>query len=421
MAEAASSNSLKETKSIGINETIALALENSPELKASRARASIAALASSNAWSSFLPQLGIKATHGLTGQSSKASPNTTITAEATATIYDNGVTYTRYHASLAEQEIADLNFLRERDRLILAVTQAYFRYSLSVSLQMVQKQQFEIITKQFQRVVGQYRQGIRTRRDYMRLKSEAHRAQIELQSAQNNAELARLELLRMASPDPSASIPLTFKPLQMDDDRLLKSAAPTPSATTSYEYRLAVLRSKLMDHDVKLATRSAYPELGVRAEATHYLLKKPEASLLDPQGTDDRSHWTIQGSISYNLIDWGIRRRNISIAETKRSAAEQEAQTELIQLRMEQSKAALEWNEANQRLKMARELLKMEESSYEELAAEYRNGKISYSDLILGLRDMLNAKVQVYNTWHAVQEQLTKLRYWEGTIHDFRF
>lgn len=131
IADTASSGSTKEVGRLGINETIALALENSPELKASRARASIAALESSNAWSSFLPQLGIKATRGVTGDGATVSQNTAVTAQASAKIYDNGVTSTRYSASLAEQEIADLNYLRERDRLILTVAEAYLRYSAS--------------------------------------------------------------------------------------------------------------------------------------------------------------------------------------------------------------------------------------------------------------------------------------------------
>jgi outer membrane protein TolC len=64
------------------------------------------------------------------------------------------------------------------------------------------------------------------------------------------------------------------------------------------------------------------------------------------------------------------------------------------------------------------ELLQLTQESFDTLETEYRNGKISYLDIITGLNDLLDAKVGFYSAHFALLQNIAQYRFYEGNLYD---
>ncbi len=63
-------------------------------------------------------------------------------------------------------------------------------------------------------------------------------------------------------------------------------------------------------------------------------------------------------------------------------------------------------------------LLGLEEESNRLVETQYREGKVTYLDLITSLNNLLSAKVQFYTAYFETMQNLTKHRYYEGSIYE---
>ena len=68
--------------------------------------------------------------------------------------------------------------------------------------------------------------------------------------------------------------------------------------------------------------------------------------------------------------------------------------------------------------RLSRELLGMQEESNHLLEQQYREGKVSYLDLITSLDGLLNSKVQFCSSYFEVLQNLAKYDYYKGQIYE---
>lgn len=78
----------------------------------------------------------------------------------------------------------------------------------------------------------------------------------------------------------------------------------------------------------------------------------------------------------------------------------------------------LDLQQSSKNFTLARELLDLETATYKSLDSEYRNGRVSYLDIIFALRDLLRAKVQMSTSYYDLRRQLLKYRYHEGKLYE---
>jgi outer membrane protein TolC len=71
-----------------------------------------------------------------------------------------------------------------------------------------------------------------------------------------------------------------------------------------------------------------------------------------------------------------------------------------------------------QNYKLSQELLSLEEESNRNLETQYREGKVTYLDLITSLNSLLDAKVQFYSSYFEALQGVAKHKYFEGRIYE---
>lgn len=409
-----------ENKKIGFREAIQLAVENSPTLDSVRAEKKIRDLEYENSFSVFLPQLDLTATHGVQGSEPSTTRNnlaSELSLQLTETLYDNGVSLTKYQTAKLQKEIADLKYKDERDKLALEVALEYFRYALAKTLEDVQKQQYEIVNSQYKSTASQYRQGVKTERDYIRFKSELRRSEIQLQEAKNATEASRLQLLRLLGYAPDKMpVALEFEPVGIDARAISQIPTKAPDISNHYQYRIADLEKKVLENDVYLAKREFWPRLYLTAGATYHAGDYLGSNVALTER--DSTSWNALITLRFNLLDWGARSRNISIAAARLRQTENTITNNLNALSAENLKLMSNLKTSFQNYALARELLDLETKSYRFLETEYRNGKTSYLTVVVGLRDLLSAKVQMYTSYFDLRGQLLRYRYHEGELYD---
>lgn len=407
-------------RKLNFREALQLAFEKSPVLIAALSELKIREAEFSNSKSVFLPSLDLSTVHGWRDSEPPIGTSrfvNELSLSVTENLYDNGISFARYESSRYQREIAELNFKNERERLVLQIANEYMRYSLAVNLAEVQEQQFNIINKQYQSVNSQFQQGVRTRRDFLRFKAELRRSEIALQNSRSNRERSYFELLRLLGFEINVETPkYELEPIGIDIKLVQNIPTQSPDLSQHFQYRMADLRRKVLEKDVYVVRRDYWPQVFVSAGATYQMNDYLRTGEAGPQ--DETTSWNALLTLKLNLWDWGIRRRDILIAEARKSQTESYIQTDLNRFSSENAKMMLDLDQSSKNFALARELLDLETKTHHFLETEYRNGKVSYLDIIVGLRDLLNAKVQMSSSYFDLRTQLLLYRYHEGKLYE---
>lgn len=416
-----SSATAVESGPLNFQKTLKWAEEVSPSLGIIRGQLRIRELEKKNSVSVFLPQLDLRSENQIFRNSTDVvRPDYASFAGLylTQTIYDNHLSITRYQTAGLQYEIAQLEYNNERDRLYLAVAEEFFNYSLAMKLFEVQEAQYNIIRKQFNTLQAQYQQGLKTRRDYLRFKSDLRRSEIELKNARASIERSLVALYRVIGVEQVGDYKrVTFVPL--DVHLTLKENVPTgaPDITTHYQYRIAELRRRIFDNDVYIVKRQYWPVINLSAGGYHayndYLGTGKRWSDIDAQG------WSANLTLTFNLWDWGIRNRNIQIASEQRSVGQRNLAIGLNEFSAGAQNTLIQMEQSLNNFNLGKELLDLESTNYNFLEREYRNGTVSYLDLITSLRNLLNAKITVFTNYYELQSQILRYKYNEGTLYGY--
>lgn len=418
-----------EVITLNLKSAVQFAVENSPGLEATRREMAITDMERKNAFSVFLPQLDLTSTHGLSDRDPSLGINNNNSALGTnrnvsefglgltENIYDNGISLLRYDSAKVTRQIAEMNYANERDRLVLAITSQFLELSLVMRLHEVQKTQYDIINKQFNSISSLYKQGVKTRRDYLRFSSELRRSQIQLQNAETRVKNTQADLVKLiASTEQINNNTFKFEPEPVNASVVKNVPKEKPDLEKHWIFQVAKLRSEIFENDVTIARRSYYAEVFLTGGASY------GSSNYWKTGSDfsdnDFTSWNALLRINFNLWDWGIRNRNITIAKDRKVQREKTIETELNEFVASNEKLMTNINLSNENFLTAQELLSIETAGYAFLESEYRNGRVTYLDLILGLRDLLNAKIQMFTSFYDLRTQLFQYKYHQGQLYE---
>lgn len=399
-------------------ETVRYAVDHSPSLEVAKREAEIRPLERKNAFASFFPQLDLTATLGLNDAEPVPLPNREInqlTLQLTENFYDNGVSLLRHDSARKEEEIARLNFVWERDRLALSIAGEYLKYSFNIAMFEAQKTQNESLRKQFNSISAQYRQGMKTRRDYLRFRAELRRSDLAVLNAENEVLKSRQEIARLIGLDVSEPLP-RFKPVPMNRREAEGMSLSAPDPTQHIAYRIRTLRLQVGENEVTTARRAWGPEISLSAGATW--------GANDYIGTNRRlrdveyTQWQAQLVFKFNLLDWGTRSRNVTIAQEKMLQADATVRNELTRFTLENVQLTKDFSKAKENFQMGREILDMENSAIGTLEAEYRNGRASYLDLIESYRTLNEARRVLQEAYYDLKLLSYKFKYHEGRLYE---
>ncbi len=414
---------------LDLKQAVQYAIDRSPLLETFRREVAISSMQSKNAFSVMLPSLDLSSRHGVsdlapgfTGSSSLGASRyvSELGVGITENLYDNGISLLNYDSAKVSRDIAELSYENERDRLSYSIASQFLDLSLVTRLLEVQKTQYDIIQKQFNSISSQYKQGIKTRRDYLRFKSELRRSEIQLQNAQTRLKNASADLIKLLAGTAEVSntaFRFEAEPVVVNTVKIVPKQKP--EVEKHWIFRVAKMRSEIFENEIGIARRNYYPNVFLTGGAFYGSNSywKTGSSF----GDNDFTTWNAILTVNFNLWDWGIRNRNITIAEDRKVQREKSIETELNEFIANNEKLMSNMALSNSNFLTAQELLTIETEGYAFLESEYRNGRVTYLDLILGLRDLLSAKIQMFTSFYDLRKQLLQYKYHQGSLYeDFR-
>ncbi len=408
---------------LSFKDAVNYAVEHAPSLQTAKARSSIAGMQARSAFAAFLPSVDLASTHGYLGASPRSltavTPWTSTTSlRLTETLWDNGESYTKYRISEVGEEKASLDLRLAREKIVLDLHQEFQRYSLAVAQNTVERDQYGLLKKQYDLMSEQYRGGMRSREDYVRVQAQLQRAELGLLRASNDVEKSKRELVRILGvpTESKEATNWTFVPLEAGTIRGEDEPAAPPSPTGTLSYQANGLQRKANELTVSLTSRKIWPQLSLSGNLGYELAGYlgTGARLAD----SDRFFYGAALTLTFNLWDWGIRRRDTEIAEQNRWINDRD-----LAEREQSDRAAIDtlWldlNRAKKSYSISKDLLALETSNFKTLESDYRRGVVRYLDLITGLGNLASAKSAYLTAYFEYRQNLALHRYYEGKLYE---
>jgi outer membrane protein len=405
---------------LNLRAALKLAEAQSLDLKNAENERDIARLEAEVALTKLLPSLDFSSTHGKKEerpkQNSKSSYISEFEFSLTETLFDNGISWTQRKKALLKEKRARLNYILQKDKMALDIASALSRLALAQKTLENQISQNQIILKQYKLIERDYFQGVKSRRDYLRLRTQKSRSILELEDTQTQLKKAQVDLAKLLSPDGSIPDNMTF---QFDD------IEKTPFNLNLQELGngefLATQRAEL-DFEIhalekSLVSRNRWPELKAELGAQYGSSGYWRTS--DTIASNDSSSWSALLSLNYNIFDWGQRSKERQIAAHQEQSANNKTKLELIQLRSEISKNKEDVLSIQNNLALTKELRDLEKANLNDLETEYRNGKVLYLDLMNGLNDYSQAQLRYLRALTDFRIKCYSLMAQKGKLYEF--
>lgn len=410
---------LAAERAMQLPEALQLALEKSPEYKTFILQERNAGLSSTNAWRSLLPTLDLQAGNYYGQQNNSSYITAPIHspwssrggATITENLYDNGETW-------RNAEIADLNLrlqllkrLSGRAKILIGVSKAFYDYSAAAALVGLREQQLQTLRTQFSTIESHYRQGLSSNRDYLRIKTQVQSAEISLLTQKNQVDQAKASLRVVLG---TAEL-VEFEPLS-EQTAIPAWAAANIDGKNSIPFQISEVQSQIAQLKLKSASRIEWPKLSLKG-SYNYVVPQYWGSRID--GVDD-PYWNLQVSLvlDYRLWDWGNDSRTVIIAENQRFIEENTQQIERIRVTHDLQQLQLQIQKLRESYNLTQQILKAYQEAYSSLSRDYRDGKVSYLELITALNDYYGSLSQDINLRFSLMKLRLDLAYYEGNVDE---
>lgn len=411
---------LQASPVITIQSAIEKSLINSPDYISARNEMEATDLAAQNAFSAFFPSLDLSASHGIRGFDPDSSDLTDVTAwssgatlSLTENFYDNGENYKKNRQAEARLSLAKIKFERSRAQVIRQVVLAYYRHNIAWQNLNFTKTNFEELERLAKVVSHQFYQGLKTKKDFLRFKTRAQRSRIDVIRAENNLIEAKSNLLQLIgiSPDQKVSFDLTVKPFIPKTSLNLKI-----QESELFEYKILQLQGQISQIDVNLAKRRYWPELSLVGAASY-----GSQDYIDTRQTwsdNEQTSWSLFLNLKFNLIDWGVRNRNIQIAKLSQVSAEESVRSTLLEVQKDLEVFKDDVEKSQESYRLSKELQKMEEETFQILERDYKAGQTTYLELSTGLANLLDAQSLGLEADYNQADLHLRWKYYKGILNE---
>jgi outer membrane protein len=176
-------------ETLTLKEAVQYAINHAPTLDSARRELEVSQLQKASAFSSFLPSLDLTTGHGvgerlaprISSQRAGHDPWVSrFSLSVTENLYDNHQSVLAYKASKIGVSYSTHAYKDQLEQLARDIAKLFYDFSLSQKLLTIEEEQYKLTQQQFHLVEAGYKQGLRTREDYLRLKTSIHRLSINL-------------------------------------------------------------------------------------------------------------------------------------------------------------------------------------------------------------------------------------------------
>lgn len=401
---------------MAFKEVLTTALNNSPAVVSAKKKFESTQLERKNAISVFLPSLDLVAVHG--GQGNRPSTYAIPTASSTSltlteNLYDNGQSITKLKIADYNLRVSETQLKGVRGKLLVTVSGLYFDYCVANNrLKFAEKNQQQL-EKQLNLAREQFHQGVKTRKDFVSFQAQTQRGAIDLLYAKNNLAKTRKSLLEgmglNAATDqevnPEFNLRLTIKDL------------PTEVAGISLrEEDLLNLKREVSELQVKLSKRKNLPQLDLTASAGYGSSNYINSGSTWADG--EKTNWSVLLTLNWNLIDFGQRSRNVALTRLQQDIEQQDLRISLLSAQKELENFEIDLKNFAKNYDLVKNLKKMEEDNFKLLEGEYRQGKVSYLELLTAMTNLLDAQYRDTQADFDLHRLWLKRKFYEGNLDE---
>lgn len=403
-----------------VEQTVKYALGHSPKLDQFRQTQQISQLQVGNARAKFLPSLDITSQHTV-GQVGGNSSNTNngFGIRATELLYDNGQSLLGFEKAKLQRKTSDVNYLQARDGLVLDVMINVLDLSLNKRLYKIQQNNLDLLQQQYQQALQEYKNGLRTEEDVVRFRNNVNNAQIGLLNADIAIKQAKNQLLALIglSPHQAQQQNINFTLFDIQDKKLAHRKFPLPTMEVQYEYQLRELQRDINRVDIRSAKRDYWPNVVLNAEAGYGNTLALSNGFVSGFGGAKQFDWALMLNFSYNLWDWGTRRNNVSIAKHESRSKIDGLTAQLNDRSVVIYNTQLNLVQLQDVYKISEELLQSEKENYARIQQNYREGKLSFLDLISAINTLTSADREYIRARYNLAKEFYRYQDNQGTIY----
>lgn len=401
-----------------LQDLLLYAIENSFTIMKAKQSKESAEWEEKKAYAAFWPKLKLTSTHGLRNQSpSPFAKDESSTAALTLSqnLWHQGIDYTTLELAQLNKKKAELEYFQKRDQLCLNLTQEFYRYSLLVKSLEIQKNQQKLLNRQLELVSDEYQQGVRSRRDFLRFKSQSLRADLDIQAKIVQVEKSRLTIAAMAGLKDS----IETQEFKTEDSTppLLDLFKKTTELNNTYEHQLIEMNIRKEDLQQELNLT------GLRFTFNFDITAQTNASDYWNTGSNfgDKQQNTLGAYFTFNwtLFDGG----EISATQNQKILQNKMQKTGLRQedlnLTSEILKLQKQFLQQKLNFKTSEESLILEQNNFHFIEGEYRQSRASYLDFINGVKDLADAQNRHWNNLFDLKQGIALYHYYRGSLYPY--
>ncbi len=413
--------SAQNRRSLSLDQTITIGLEQSKSLHASLMRVDAANAKSSETNASRLP----KVTFGGTYTRLSEIPSTVLPLSETRSfefpaIFNNynlkltlqqplftgfkissGAEMAEYNANATEQD-----YKKDQSELVLNIKTAYWNLFKAKEVKKVLEENVGQIQSHLKDVQNLFNQGIATNNEVLKVQVQLSNVQLMLLDMENNVQLAMVNLNYLMNQPLSTDLELTSSPtdniqysVTENLDALINKALNQRTEVKGMEYRL-----KAGESAVTFAKSGWYPQVYL---VGNYNYSNPNQRYF-PQKNQFDGTWDASIALSMDIWNWGQ-----TINQTEQAQAQlEQAHDGLAQLRdgisMEVTSSFLSLKKSKESIELATKGVKQAEENYRITNEKFKAGLASNTDLLDAEVALLQAKTN--HTTSLVDFELAQAR-----------
>jgi outer membrane protein len=402
-----------ERKPLSLEEAVALGLETSPALHASRARTESASARVREFQAARLPSL--KFGGGYTRLSEVPPFEVTLPISPTPIVvsqnYFNSYalrmglqqplfTGFRLQAGVESarmlEKSADADLKNDRLEFVFAVKSAYWALAKARDFEMAVAESIDQVTEQLKDVRAFYDQGLLTKNEVLRAELQLSNVRLMEIDAQNAIEAARTSLNSLiglpldTETEPTTAAESLASNLPVEDETAEDAAAPLIRTALGdrADLKSADFRIKSSEAGVKAARAGWYPQVFLTGNYYYY---RPNPRLMPAQDKFYGS-WDIGISFSLDVWNWGQTRSQTAQAEAQLAQARDARKLLGDRIALEVIQSRLAVNRAREKTHVAREAVLQAEENLRITRERFRQGVALNRDVLDAETALLQAK-----------------------------
>lgn len=424
--------SAQAQRQLDLKQAITYGIEHSPRMQSSFTTRENARLDLENIEARFLPRLDSDASVSYQYVTSPEFPNSGPNGNRTAgliiteTLWDGGVRSYTKSAAKVKVTSAELDYAQARDQLVLDIARAFYDYSeAKLAIQSAQDHQ-KMLERQAREIDAAFHQGLKLKRDSVRMQTDLQRQELVLIGARDQATRAREKILNLIGSSQQVKSdgeePFDFKLVLPQETSSLVATLVGQASELDVDQTTLAKRQKLDEEAARYSLegerrRKTWPSIDFNL-GSNYRLNQTSGRGLPTTFSRDGVNWTATIGLRYTIWDWGIREREITaiVNDQRRAAADRSIALADMQQQMTDTRRTLIQSEKN--LKLNATLLSLEEQSNKEVVSDYKQGKISYLDMVDAAQRLSDAKLAHAKSYFDWQRSAWTFKFYSGGLFD---